>query len=336
MKTTALFSLAAFCTSVSPALAQPADMPPGSTNWIELAAGAMNPGLESDELGWLDAIPLPSPNYMNDTQSYPNGIIYAAGDNSPNRLRSAYWRKSCGNVFHYNSVVDTYTVTGPPGTEGQPIGARLKVRCTGKLFVGPYNFQGGISYLFASYLVLEVGNWNPASQDALEQFRVVPWDETNFVRRTQVGNGGNNGTVMPILDVDLLIDQVLPRTVGTPFDVGVGLTGSGAGMGNTTGAATPPDDGYMVVTIDWELPEGYTMTSLKGWTDPDAPACGTSDFNGDGDVGTDADIESFFACLGGNCCGTCYAGGADFNADGDIGTDADIESFFRVLGGGAC
>jgi hypothetical protein len=64
--------------------------------------------------------------------------------------------------------------------------------------------------------------------------------------------------------------------------------------------------------------------------------CGTSDFNGDGDFGTDADIEAFFACLGGSCCETCYPGGADFNADGDFGTDADIESFFRVLGGGAC
>jgi hypothetical protein len=64
------------------------------------------------------------------------------------------------------------------------------------------------------------------------------------------------------------------------------------------------------------------------------PMCGTADFNGDGDVGTDADIAAFFACLGGNCCATC--GRADFNADGDVGTDTDIESFFRVLGGGAC
>jgi hypothetical protein len=64
--------------------------------------------------------------------------------------------------------------------------------------------------------------------------------------------------------------------------------------------------------------------------------CGTADFDGDGDTGTDADIEAFFACLAGNCCATCYPGGADFNADGDTGTDADIESFFRVLAGGPC
>jgi hypothetical protein len=71
-------------------------------------------------------------------------------------------------------------------------------------------------------------------------------------------------------------------------------------------------------------------------TDVTVPGCGTADFDGDGDLGTDADIEAFFACLAGNCCPTCYAGGADFNGDGDIGTDADIESFFRVLAGGEC
>jgi hypothetical protein len=35
-----------------------------------------------------------------------------------------------------------------------------------------------------------------------------------------------------------------------------------------------------------------------------------------------------------NCVGTC--GSADFNGDGDVGTDADIEAFFRVLAGGHC
>ncbi len=65
------------------------------------------------------------------------------------------------------------------------------------------------------------------------------------------------------------------------------------------------------------------------------PPCETADFNGDGDAGTDADIEAYFSCLGGNCCATCPPT-ADFDGDGDIGTDADIESFFRVLAGGGC
>jgi hypothetical protein len=67
---------------------------------------------------------------------------------------------------------------------------------------------------------------------------------------------------------------------------------------------------------------------------PGLPACGSADFNHDGDTGTDADISAFFACLAGNCCTLC--GSSDFNGDGDLGTDSDIESFFRVLGGGPC
>ncbi|HYE63760.1 MAG TPA: hypothetical protein VD997_17340 [Phycisphaerales bacterium] len=64
--------------------------------------------------------------------------------------------------------------------------------------------------------------------------------------------------------------------------------------------------------------------------------CGTSDFNGDGDFGTDQDIEAFFACIGGHCCDTCWPAGSDFNGDGDAATDQDIEAFFHVLGGGTC
>lgn len=58
------------------------------------------------------------------------------------------------------------------------------------------------------------------------------------------------------------------------------------------------------------------------------------DFDGDGQDGTDADIEAFFACIAGRCCPAC--GSADFDGDGDVATDADIESFFRVLAGGPC
>jgi len=65
-------------------------------------------------------------------------------------------------------------------------------------------------------------------------------------------------------------------------------------------------------------------------------SCGNSDYNGDGDFGTDQDIEAFFACLGGVCCETCFCQGSDFNGDGDFGTDQDIEAFFRVLAGGNC
>jgi hypothetical protein len=68
----------------------------------------------------------------------------------------------------------------------------------------------------------------------------------------------------------------------------------------------------------------------------DIYACGSADFNCDGDYGTDADIEAFFECLGGNCPHFPCTNTADFNGDGDVGTDADIETFFRVLAGATC
>jgi hypothetical protein len=79
----------------------------------------------------------------------------------------------------------------------------------------------------------------------------------------------------------------------------------------------------------------YLATSAGGYATnlPGQPPC-SPDFDGDGDSGTDADIEAFFACLAGACCELC--GTADYNNDGDSGTDADIEAFFRVLVGLPC
>lgn len=57
---------------------------------------------------------------------------------------------------------------------------------------------------------------------------------------------------------------------------------------------------------------------------------GPADPNCDGDLGTDADIDAFFACLSGHCCATCTA---DFNGDGDLGTDSDIAAFWAAFGG---
>ena len=61
-----------------------------------------------------------------------------------------------------------------------------------------------------------------------------------------------------------------------------------------------------------------------------------ADFDGDGDDGTDLDIEAFFARLAGAPCPTGPCGSIDFDGDGDEGTDLDIEAFFRVIAGGPC
>jgi len=121
------------------------------------------------------------------------------------------------------------------------------------------------------------------------------------------------------------------RLNGSPVTNGGPILGANTDT-LTISPATLADAGTYDVLVSNSCGSAPSAPALLSVT----PNCGTSDFNGDGDFGTDADIESFFACLGGSCCPACFVGGADFNADGDVGTDADIEAFFRVLGGGNC
>jgi len=133
------------------------------------------------------------------------------------------------------------------------------------------------------------------------------------------------GALTPTQNV--FVPLVSPRTA---------VTGHNARLFNALdGGATSPRtwfegrEGYVAGVTEgraYALPFILTGSSL--------PTCGSADFDGDGDTGTDLDIEAFFACLGGDCCATC--GSADFDGDGDTGTDLDIEAFFRVLGGGNC
>jgi hypothetical protein len=97
-----------------------------------------------------------------------------------------------------------------------------------------------------------------------------------------------------------------------------------------SGLMAPEIGGGRVLTLVREgNPATTSVVVVQG-----APSCYTSDFNGDGDFGTDQDIEAFFACLGGSCCAAC--GAADFNGDGDVDAPAEVEAFFRVLSGTAC
>jgi hypothetical protein len=126
---------------------------------------------------------------------------------------------------------------------------------------------------------------------------------------------------------------------------GIGSLCSGANCPQPDGACCA-SNGFCFITSNttcsgsggsWAGP-GTTCADNNGNGHADVcePACDSPDFNCDGDVGTDLDIESFFACLAGNCPQAPCTNSADFNHDGDIGTDGDIESFFRVLGGGPC
>ncbi len=139
--------------------------------------------------------------------------------------------------------------------------------------------------------------------------------------------------------IELEIDLAELGWDGGPIRIAGFLNGTGHNFISNQvlgGLPTPAAQPYAPELGESAAVNFSTVAGNQFVTVPTGPVCGTADFDGDGDTGTDADIESFFACLAGNCCATCFSGGADFNLDGDVGTDADIESFFRVLAGGPC
>jgi alpha-tubulin suppressor-like RCC1 family protein len=142
-----------------------------------------------------------------------------------------------------------------------------------------------------------------------------------------------------IVDIEAAYDSSFALSAdGQLWAWGYNLHGS-LGVGDTTNRLTPkliapPLAGYKFASIAHGVDGMFMLATLVPASS--GPQCGSADFNCDGDVGTDADIEAFFACLSGTCPSAPCTGSADFNGDGDVGTDADIEAFFRVLGGGNC
>jgi hypothetical protein len=109
-----------------------------------------------------------------------------------------------------------------------------------------------------------------------------------------------------------------------------------AGSVFTLGPALPQDCNANGTADECDIARGLSTDYDHDHTPDECqnpPPCRPcdADFNQDGDVGTDADIETFFTSLAGH-----GPFGSDFNADGDSGTDQDIEAFFRVLAGGTC
>jgi hypothetical protein len=187
---------------------------------------------------------------------------------------------------------------------------------------------------------------------------VTPVAQTTYYARARVISTGAVSTTCGSVTVDVasspsISQQPAPATVasGQPASFQVGASGTAPNYQWRKDGNNLSDGGSISGSMTANLSINPALTTDAGNYDvvisntcftvtSSAAAlavtghCGSADFNHDGDVGTDADIDAFFACLGGSCCATCES--ADFNGDGDLGTDADIEAFFRVLGGGSC
>jgi len=170
------------------------------------------------------------------------------------------------------------------------------------------------------------------SQGGLQQLRIT---------LAYADAGATAGTTFaPVNDLNLVATS--PSGVvylGNVFASGQSATGGAAdALNNLEQVHTDAEPGAWTVTVNGTAvndgPQGFALV-ITGPVGPDAP-CGSTDFDGDGDAATDADIEAFFTVIGGLPCPTPSCGSTDFDLDGDEGTDADIEAFFRVIGGGPC
>jgi hypothetical protein len=181
-----------------------------------------------------------------------------------------------------------------------------------------HSYRGGTSNEYDSYRDLD---WYHLTMPATGNLHVV--GQTDFPAFCQINS-------FPCASSTQRAFALIPGTT------------CGAGTIDITAALSGPAD-YMIIIgpVSYEnaVPCGvagdYWFSLHSDSFACPSPDCCRNDYNGDGDAGTDADIEAFFSCLAGNCCATCPPN-ADFNCDGDVGTDADVESFFRVLAGGSC
>jgi hypothetical protein len=155
---------------------------------------------------------------------------------------------------------------------------------------------------------------------------VSPWGGTYTI--STCGSAMSN----PVLHV--MPDCTGNNIIACSDDVGSGVTGCGSQQARILNLQVSGSVLIRVAASGLSAPSnGAGQIVITGTPNI---GCSSADFNCDGDIGTDLDIEAFFACLAGNCPPFPCMNNADFNGDGDIGTDADIEAFFRVLAGGAC
>jgi hypothetical protein len=269
---------------------------------------------------------------------------------------------SDGGLSHYNGASWTVDISGP-GAVGDIVvgdigrGQRLYVAMSGPMGPGLYEYDGAIYARLGPNLTITAGSSLAIHDDGGGPALYLSGSGLpGYFARFQ------NNAFVPIMTGGFGISGPGPVAMASFHD------GRGPALyiaGPLSSAGGLPTNGLLrwhagsvanVVPYSQSYPPGFQRPSMAvlgnrlyiagefyniGNVTADhlayieaCPRTCTADFNYDGDVATDADIEAFFACLAGNCCANCAS--ADFNGDGEVGNDADIESFFRVLAGGPC
>jgi Galactose oxidase, central domain len=203
----------------------------------------------------------------------------------------------------------------------------------------PPRFGSAMSYDSARHVAVLFGGSNSSSPNLSDTWE---WDGTAWTQRNPPTSPSARyfHTMTYHAGWGLTILFGGTNSSGMPTNETWGYDGTSWNHLNIAAAPSPREAPAMVYDaahLQCVLFGGYAAGwNGETWLLDSRPLCDYVDFNCDGDVGTDADIEAFFACLAGTCPEPPCLNSADFNHDGDVGTDADIEAFFRVLAGGPC
>ncbi len=223
-------------------------MPTDATQWIQFSGNFADEGLRNgggatggDAVGGVGYLPSPSPNYFIDpTSEYQNA--YATAMNNGSVMRSVMLVDG-DSGFLYNSMVDTYTVSG--ANIGETITVNINFHVAGSMTrgfdsLGRRNGNG--------QLTAEIGTWSgDDTWNFNEQFRV-----NAFSNDSQYYAFLSSSSSDETLLVDHLLTYEMDVVVGSTFDVAYGLALTGrnlhADFGNTA-------------TVSIDAPEGITITS---------------------------------------------------------------------------
>jgi hypothetical protein len=271
-------------------------------------AGALfqpnDPGFENALIPTDTSVHPNAPSQLDPNDFFSNITTWWDGDDSFSKV--IYEASANGNATTASKLPDT------------PDGTKWGV-CANQ---GIYNRIGNYDPAQSYTINMIVGDRTDTAFGTL----VVSIYSGNFTPEDQTTPAGLFGT---LIGTTSLAEAAITWTPATPqgqiASISVNVPNNGLGI--------PGDILWLRLSGNGSNNANVQLVDAISVVVPGPRTC-VADFNGDGDVGTDADIEAFFACLAGTCCSTC--GSPDFNGDGDVGTDADIESFFSVLAGGPC
>jgi hypothetical protein len=337
------------------------------TQWQPFEGGAIN-GTVNSLMVW------PDPANPTQPRLVVGGRFTQAGNTSANNV--AVWRTGVGwdttigaGVVGTGAGVYAITATDLDGPSAAGVGAGSEL-IVGGLF--DHNFQGDTLANLARWdpyaqRWTAMGAWTPGVSGGPAIKFLRPWTGNadgrstilvggNFVRDgrpaglvvewttqpfiTSSPPAQNNGCSASniTLTANALGDGLIYRWMRNGVNLNNGPTGTGSTLSGVTtptlsiSSAGPDDSGSYVLNVFNSCGQASSLPSVLTVQ----RCCGSADFDCDGDVATDADIEAFFRCLAGVCPPAPCTSTADFDGDGDTATDADIEAFFRVLAGGTC